>query len=159
MTSLWLASVGLFGCVLAATPGMVAAREPVTTARIARVLSPQDGDRIPRKDQDPTCAEGRPCTRIFVDGRVEPGDWPFLAVAPLNMAPRIWIQPPITALKQDGRFSGMIYLGTERHGAGEKFNILVLAHPDKGRFREGDILTEIPPDCTASEPVTVLRTR
>ena len=53
----------------------------------------------------------------------------------------------------------MVYLGTEREGAGEKFNIFVLADKNKERFREGQILPGLPKDCIASEPVTVLRTR
>ena len=73
--------------------------------------------------------------------------------------PRIWIQPAITGVKQDGRFTGMVYLGTEREGAGEKFNIFVLADKNKERFREGQILPGLPKDCVASDPVTVLRTR
>jgi len=136
------------------------AGEPAGKTPVAQVQSPKDGDRIPRKDQDLTCPEGHPCTKIYVDGRVEPGYWPFLAVAPVSApGPRIWVQPPITGVKQDGRFTGMVYLGTEREGVGEKFNIFVLAHKDKGRLREGEILTAIPGDCVASEPVTVLRTR
>jgi hypothetical protein len=54
---------------------------------------------------------------------------------------------------------GMVYLGTERIGAGEKFSILVFAHKDKMRFREADVLMSVPDDVVASDPVTVLRTR
>ena len=143
-----------------AIAGVAVAFDPAGKAPIAEVLSPREGDRIPREGQDTLCPEGSPCTRIFVEGRVEPGYWPALAVAPIVApTPRIWIQPAITGVKKDGRFTGMVYLGTEREGAGEKFNIFVLADKDKERFHEGQILTAIPKDCAASDPVTVLRTR
>lgn len=79
--------------------------------------------------------------------------------APLNAAPRIWIQPPIPAVKRDGTFSGMVYLGTEKVGAGEKYNILVFSCQNKQRFREGEVLMGLPDDCVVSDPVTVLRTK
>jgi len=77
----------------------------------------------------------------------------------LNAAPRIWIQPPITAVKRDGTFNGMVYLGTEKAGVGEKFNIFVFACQNQQRFREGEVLMKIPDDCVVSDPVTVLRTK
>jgi len=150
-----MALIGAF-----AVAGVALALDPAAKAPIAEVLSPRDGDRIPREGQDTMCPERNPCTRIFVDGRVEPGYWPALAVAPITApTPRIWIQPPITGVKQDGHFTGMVYLGTEREGAGEKFNIFVLADKNRERFREGEILTAVPRGCVASDPVTVLRTR
>ncbi len=140
-----------------------AAEESADTAYPV-VLSPQDGDRIPRPGKDTSCKESGPCRLIYVKGRVPTsgsGDrpWPFLAVAPLNAAPRIWIQPPITSVRRDGTFEGMVYLGSAKAGAGEKFNILVLTHPNKERLHEGDVLMELPSDCLASDPVTVLRVR
>ncbi len=150
-----MALIGAF-----AVAGVALALDPAGKAPIAEVLSPRDGDRIPREGQDTMCHPDSPCTKIFVDGRVEPGYWPTLAVAPIAApSPRIWIQPAVTGVKQEGRFTGMVYLGTEREGAGEKFNIFVLADKNKERFREGQILPGIPKDCIASEPVTVLRTR
>src|SRR5438132_12559688 len=99
-------------------------------------------------------------TKRLVGRPAQPVYWPPLAAAPIAApTPRIWIQPAITGVKQDGRFTGMVYLGTEREGAGEKFNIFVLADKNKERFREGQILPGLPKDCVASDPVTVLRTR
>lgn len=122
-TSLWATFVGM----LAAAPLPGLAQEPSTApqkeAPVAEVLSPEDGARVPRKDEDPSCPEQGPCTKVYVKGRVATGYWPFLAVAPLNAAPRIWIQPPITTVRRDGTFTGMVYLGTEKVGAGEKYNI------------------------------------
>jgi hypothetical protein len=149
-----LFSLGLFGGAL----GTAAAAEKKQLAPRVEVTAPKDGERIPRKDQDP-CPERGPCQKIYVTGHVETGYWPFLAVAPLNAAPRIWIQPPVVTVKKDGSFMGMVYLGTERIGAGEKFSILVFAHKDKMRFREADVLMSVPDDVVASDPVTVLRTR
>jgi hypothetical protein len=123
----------------------------------AVVLSPKDEARVPTSD-DP-CSENRPCPKIYVKGRVAKGLFPYLAVAPLNAAPKIWIQPPIAAVKSDGSFTGLVYLGTDRVGAGEKFSIFVFAHRDKDKFREGDVLMSVPKDCVISDPVTVLRTR
>ena len=143
-----------------AVAGAAFAADPPGKAPIAEVLAPRDGDRIPREGEDTMCPDRTPCTRIFVDGRVAPGYWPALAVAPIAApTPRIWIQPAITGVKEDGRFTGMVYLGTEREGAGEKFNIFVLADKNRERFREGEILTAVPRGCVASDPVTVLRTR
>jgi hypothetical protein len=48
-----------------------------------------------------------------------------------------------------------VHLGTGRVPDGEKFDLFVLAHPDKRRFRGDEVLTEIPDDCVASDPVTV----
>jgi hypothetical protein len=53
----------------------------------------------------------------------------------------------------------MVYLGTERHGIGEKFTIVILTHHNKQRFSEGEILEGLPADCGVSDPVTILRTR
>jgi hypothetical protein len=135
-------------------------RPPLSQATPAtQILSPKDGERVPRQGEDPPCPEQGPCTKFHVEGRVAPGTWPFLAVAPVLAAPKIWVQPPIVALKKDGTFSGMVYLGTEKVGAGEKYNLLVFACQDKQRFREAEVLTSVPADCGVSDPVTVLRTK
>jgi hypothetical protein len=124
-----------------------------------QVLSPKDGERVPRQGEDPPCPEQGPCTKLHVEGRVVPDAWPFLAVAPVLAAPKIWVQPPIVAVKRDGTFSGMVYLGTEKVGAGEKYNLLVFACQNQQRFKEGEVLTRVPDDCASSDPVTVLRTK
>jgi len=124
------------------------------------LLSPSDGDRIPRPEVDANCPTGQACRKIFVIGRVAAGQTPFLAVTPLGASPqRIWIQPPIVATKPDGTFDGFVYLGTDREGVGEKFSIFVFGCPQKDRFKEADLLTELPIDCAVSPPVTVLRLR
>ena len=120
------------------------------------ILSPEDGSKVPR-DDDPPCPERGPCTKIYVKGRV-PQKNAFLAVAPLNAAPRIWIQPPITSVRRDRTFEGVVYLGTDKVGSGEKYQIFALSC-DEGRFKEGEVLIELPKDCEVSDPVTVLRTR
>jgi hypothetical protein len=152
-------SVALVCTLVAATvPSLGQPRDRQSEPPIAEIISPKDGDRVPQEG-DPPCPERAPCTKIFVEGRVGKGYWPFLAVAPLPAAPRIWIQPPITAVKRDGRFTGMIYLGTERVGAGHKYNVFIFAHKNRNRFSEGEVLMGVPDDVVASDPVTVLRTR
>ncbi len=151
------------GLVAGLAPAVAAAEEGADSA-FPVVLSPHDGDQIPRPGEDTSCKESGPCRMIYVKGRLptsSSGDrpWPFLVVAPLNAAPRIWVQPPITSVRRDGTFEGMVYLGSERAGAGEKFNILVLTHPNKERLHEGDVLMQLPSDCLASDPVTVVRMR
>jgi hypothetical protein len=116
------------------------------------ILSPADGATIP-------CPDTAPCFRVTVQGKTPTGYWPFLAVAPLAAAPRIWIQPPIVIVREDGTFSGTVYLGTTRNGGGEQFQLLILAHPDRTRFKEGEILTQIPDGVKIGDPVVVLRPR
>ena len=162
-TARWVSLAAILVGVLPATPLPGLAQQPGPAlqkeAAVPEVLSPKDGTRLPRKEQDPPCPEQGPCTKVYVEGRVAAGSWPFLAVAPLNAAPKIWIQPPITAVKRDGSFTGMVYLGTERVGAGEKYSISVFACQNQQRFSQGEVLEAIPADCTASDPVTVLRTK
>ena len=134
---------------LVAGPLSSLAQEPGTAnqekAPGAEIISPKEDAQVPYK--------------VFVKGRVAAGYHPFLAVAPLAAAPRTWIQPPIPAAKKDGTFNGMVYVGTERAGVGEKFNLFIFAHPNKKRFKEGEVLMEVPDDCVVSDPVTVLRTQ
>ena len=160
MTSRGLLYVSLMGVacsIVVATERSHAA--DVGQKKVAVLLSPADGDRIPRADKDVHCAK-EPCTKIFVTGRVAPGQTPFLAVAPLGgSVQRIWVQPPILATKPDGTFDGLVYLGTEREGVGEKFSIFVFGCQQKDRFREAEHLRELPTDCAVSSPTTVLRVR
>jgi len=149
--------------VLTATPLPGLAQQPSsplqTETSAPQILSPKDQDRVPRQGEDPPCPEQGPCTKINVEGRVTPGSWPFLAVAPLLAAPRIWIQPRITTVNRNGTFSGMVYLGTDKVGAGEKYKLLIFACQNQQRFRERDVLREVPNDCVVSDAVTVLRTK
>ncbi len=105
---------------------------------------------------DPSCAETQPCPRVYIRGRAPAGLAVFVAVAPLTAAPKMWIQPPIL-VRRDGSFEGLAYLGSETQGAGQRFQLLVLAHRDPQRFRTEEILTDVPLDCTVSDPVTVQR--
>ena len=63
-------------CALLSIPCPVAqAAEPFADTRI---LSPLDGDQIPRAGIDPPCVGGY-CLEVHVRGRVSEGYWPFLA--------------------------------------------------------------------------------
>lgn len=137
--------------------GPLAAASEDTDQDYPEVLSPEDGSKVPRTGEDPSCPAAGPCTKVYVKGRVPEG-FPFLAVAPLNAAPRIWIQPPISSVRRDRTFEGMVYLGTDKVGAGEKYQIFVFACKE-GRFKEGEVLMGLPKDCEVSDPATVLRTK
>ena len=142
---------------LAQAPGV----ESQKGSAVARIISPEDEMRVPRKAHDPPCPTQGPCTKVYVKGQVIAGYWPFLAVAPLNAAPWVWIQPPIVGINSNSTrtFIGMAYLGTNRVGAGEKYKIFIIAHRNKSRFVEGEVLMGVPQDCAVSNPVTVLRTK
>jgi hypothetical protein len=62
-------------------------------------------------------------------------------------------------VKEDGTFQGMVYLGTDREGADEWYKIVIVAHPKKRRFHEGEELMDFPDDVRLGNPVTVVRTR
>ena len=123
------------------------------------ILSPQDGAKVPRHGEDPPCPPEGPCTDLYVKGRVPEGLRPFVAVAPLSAAPRIWIQAAVTLVRRDGTFDAKAVVGTETAGAGERFQIFVFGCEARHRFEEGQILNGVPDDCQVSDPVTVLRTR
>jgi hypothetical protein len=127
----------------------------------AKVLFPEDGARLSSENLVACPDKHKHC--LFVDGQVPNGYHPFLAVAPLRVAPKIWIQPQIVGVKKSGRFTGMVYLGTKSEGIGEKFNIFVFAHKtNKNYFTVGKLKPEtkgLPEEegVLVSEPVTVLR--
>ncbi len=127
-------------------------------ASLPKVLSPVHGAEVPADTETLPCPEESACYRINVQGIVSVGSQAFVLVAPLAAAPRAWVQPRVI-VRSDGTFDGIAYLGTEDQGAGERFQILVLSHKDKGRFKEGEALPAIPEDCAVSDPVTVLRRR
>ena len=144
-----------------------AADEQVTTA----MVSPVDGDRIPRDGVDVCLQDGRYCSIAPVVGRVSQGYWPFLAVRPIGSSPRFWIQGRIEQVAADRHFEGEASLGANENGAGEFFDLFIIAHPDPARFGAFDILEDIPPECSpaasatphpiciVSAPVTIFRTR
>lgn len=149
------------GFLILRLPIMVLAQDSTNQAQnqpSPEILAPLDGVTVPRPD-DPSCPKLGPCRKINVEGSVPKGYWPFLAVAPINASPRIWIQPAIITVKKDGTFIGFVYLGSEHVGAGEKYNIFVFAHKDQKRFSEGEVLMELPKDCLISDSVTVLRSK
>jgi hypothetical protein len=136
-----------------------AARRRPGEASVPEILSPKDDEHVPRKNLDPGCPAEGPCKAVLVKARTSPGTWPFLVVAPLSDAPNMWVQPLAGQVKRDSTFSGFVYLGTNDRGAGQRFNILVLACKDKKKLAEGQVLVELPFDCLASDPVTVVRDR
>jgi hypothetical protein len=160
----------LLAGLLLAAPSLAwlqAAAEGVTTA----LVSPVDGDRIPREGVDICLQDDRYCSLAPVVGRVSQGYWPFLAVRPIGSSPRFWIQGRIEQVAPDRSFEGEASLGANENGAGEYFDIFVIAHRDPARFGAFDILEDVPPECSpatlatphpiciVSAPVTIFRTR
>lgn len=149
--SLWGILVG--GLALTVLPGFAQAPgvTPPQEELTVEVLEPKDRAQV---------AYGE-----LITGRVPQGYWPFLAVAPLGSAPRIWIQPPISAVKKNGTFNGAVWPGTKEAGIGDKYHVLIFAHKQKEHFHEGQVLMGIPPQCEAnstkecivSDPITVVR--
>jgi hypothetical protein len=130
---------------------------PASTVRAAALLSPKHRDTVPRPGVDPPCKPGPGCSIVNVEGQIPPGLTPFLAIAPLQAPGRIWIQPPVTAIRRDGAFDGIVYLGTERVGVGERFTIYVFGCKSSTRFRPEEVIGSPPTDCAVSDPVTVTR--
>lgn len=128
--------------VLATAPPSSFAQEAI----VAEILSPQNGANV----------KG---FKVTVTGRVASGLWPFIAVAPEEARPSIWIQSRIKKVKKDGTFKGKIFLGTKKLGAREFFDIFIFAHPDRRRFQTGELLRGLPQDVSVSEPVIVFRTK
>ena len=136
--------------------GAEAQQDPTTDPII---LSPEDGAEVPRDGIDPACPPQGPCPKVVVKGRVPEGLWPFIGVAPLSMSPKMWIQLPVQFVKKDGSFESLIFVGSERHGAGERFHLLLFACTEKDHFHRGQTLTNVPEDCQVGDPVSVLRTK
>jgi hypothetical protein len=85
------------------------------------ILSPEDGAEVPRDGIDPPCPPQGPCPKVLLKGRVPDGLWPFIGVAPLSAPPKIWIQPAVAFVKKSGTLETLIFVGSERDGAGERF--------------------------------------
>lgn len=163
MTSIISRIVSVAGAIVLLSLILVACtrREPLdnrVAKPIAEVLSPKEGETVPRTS-DPPCPERGPCAAIHVEGRVAFGYSPFVAVAPLNEAPKMRVQAPVLVITDDGWFTSTVNLAANSVALGEKFKILVLAHPNARRLREGQFLDKLPGDVVASKPVTVKRTR
>jgi hypothetical protein len=130
-----------------------------SVVRTPILISPKHRDTVPRAGVDPPCKSGSGCSVVNVEGQIPPGLTPFLAVAPLLASPRIWIQPNVIAVRRDGSFDGIVYLGSERIGIGERFTIYVLGCKSSARFRPEEIIENLPSDCVSSDPVTVTRAK
>lgn len=149
--SVWTVA-GLF---LVAAPSDGAAQ---SAQRAVAITSPTNGVTVPRTGRDP-CSSAGPCRMITVEGRVPVGYWPFIIVAPVAAAPRMWIMPPVPGVGADGQFTGLAYAGEERAGANQQYQLFICAHKNRARFRDGDLITSIPRDCLVSDGVTVTRVR
>ena len=140
------------------TSAASAQQEKQTAAKEPVILSPADKQHVGVKD-DPLCENDKPCLRIRVEGRVAENMTPFLAVEPVAVSPRMWIQPRIHKMKRDGSFSGLIRLGEAQNGARQYFHIYLFACQSPSHFREGDEIVTLPSDCAVSDPVEVFRER
>jgi hypothetical protein len=134
------------------------------------ILSPLDGDQIPRAGIDPPCPDGY-CAKVGVEGRVSKGYWPFLAVRPEASSPRFWIQDLILQVAADGTFEATAGIGVGENGARQHFEIFVIADRDPRRFAAWDILSGVPAECVpaaratatssciVSKPATIFRSQ
>jgi len=126
--------------------------------RAPEVLSPKNHQRI-GEGADPACPPApAACHKIRAEGRVPPGLHPYFGVEPVLESPKIWIQPEIRGIEEDGSFSGLVHLGEEHVGVGEYFKIYVLACKTN-KFHNGEEILKVPEECTASAPVEVNRVR
>jgi len=139
-------------------PDGTSVQAPAATSTVPTITSPKHRDSVPRP-VDPPCQPGPGCPRVYVEGTIPPGSSPYLVVAPANTAPKMWIQPPIAAIRRDGQFDGLVYLGTPTVGQGERYTIYLLGCASKDRFKEGQVIAALPTDCQVSDPVTVTRTK
>jgi hypothetical protein len=151
--------VVLWATVLLAGQRATAPASPGGAASAPAITSPKQRDSVPRRGIDPPCKQGPGCSVVNVEGKVAPGTTPFLAVAPLQATPKIWIQPKLAAIHRDGTFEGIVYLGTEKLGIGERYSIYVFACRNGQRFGYEDVIEMLPTDCVVSDPVTVTRTQ
>jgi hypothetical protein len=146
-------------CAIALPTMTARAQRPNATPVSAPVItSPAHNADVPSAKTRPACPAG-PCTTVYVSGRVPPGNFAYVLVGPLSAAPRIWVQPPPNASVTTGAFDALAYLGDEKFGAGERFQIFVCASRSKGLLKDGQVLEGIPDGCLVSEPVTVTRLR
>jgi hypothetical protein len=78
-------------------------------------------------------------------------------VKPLSEEKFWWAQSS-PVVQQNGIFTGSVFLGEERNGVGNDFQIIVLAVP-KGTTPEGSRILNLPFNSTASNTITVKRVR
>jgi hypothetical protein len=124
-----------------------------------QIRSPKDQQHI-GAEGDPLCEEAqKACTKIRVEIFVPKGLTPFLAVEPMLIAPKMFIQPPIHGVRSDGTASALVYLGKNDNGARQWFKIHLFACKDENRFREAEQILHFPSDCAVADPVEVYRER
>lgn len=150
--------ISVFASIVTACCASAAAPPPPAPINEPVIVSPADKQHIGVKD-DPLCESDKPCTRIRAEGRVPEKLTPFFAVAPLQVSPRMFIQPRIPKVKRDGSFSSLVYLGEAQNGARQFFQIYLFACENANRFREGEEIVAVPADCAVSDPVEVFRER
>ena len=123
------------------------------------VTYPKDRQKIGEKN-DPACPpDGQPCYRIEAEGNLPKGTVGAFAVEPMAVSPRMFIQPHIHAVADDGSVSSTIYLGEEDNGAKQSFKIYLLACRDESVLGERKSVLRVPAGCVASSPVKVYRLR
>jgi len=120
---------------------------------------PANGQHI-GEPKDPLCPpENQPCFRIEAEGRAPKGTFPFFAVEPMEVAPKMFIQPRIHAAGPNGAVAGTVYLGEEDNGAKQYFKIYLLACDDESLLDKRRTILRVPKGCAVSEVVRVYRVR
>lgn len=147
------------GIGLALTPAGLAQAAAGSSPDRPEILSLKDGQHIGGEGDELCPSAPQPCFKIRVEGRVPKGRFPFFAVEPLKESPKLWIQPIIRSVRQDGSFSGLVYLGKADNGFRQYFNIYLLACERVNRYSDGDTTSQLPDDCLVSNPVEVYRER
>ncbi|HXO22824.1 MAG TPA: hypothetical protein VOA87_23145 [Thermoanaerobaculia bacterium] len=152
-------TLAIVGIGLAVTPAGSAQAAAGSSTGQVEILSPKDGQHI-GAEGDALCPSApQPCFKIRAEGRVPEERFPFFAVEPVLVSPKMWIQPLIHRARQDGSFSGLVYLGKEGNGALQYFKIYLFACERQDRFSDGDTMFNPPTDCLVSAPVEVYRER
>jgi hypothetical protein len=93
----------------------------------------------------------------LVKGRVsDPKSPVYVLVHPLNMR-EWWVQRVPSPPNPEGNWQAQIYLGTDRDGIGEEFEIVAVAGNRK--LSEGERLSTLPSDLARSDVVLVRRVK
>ena len=148
--------IALAGCRTAAIPE---AAPPASRGEMSQIRTPKDQQHI-GVEGDPLCPDAqKPCVKVRVEIVVPNGLTPFLAVEPMLVAPKMYIQPQIHGVKSGGATSALVYLGKNDNGARQWFKIHLFACKDPNRFREAEQILHFPSDCDIADPVEVYRER
>lgn len=132
---------------------------PPSPSSAPQIRFPKNGQHIGQSGDAACPNPEQACYKIRAEGTIGAAATPFFAVQPVMATPQMWIQPLIPAARADGSFSSLIYLGEPAVGAGQYFKVYLFACKDADRFREGDVLRQLPTDCQVSEPVEIFRER